>query len=727
MTESPLRAARWSAHHPWRAIACWFAIIAVCLGVGLAVGTRSADTEDYRVGEAGRAETLAAAGDLQRRAEEQVLITTDPDGQDRTASAAANSIMDGMSALPEVQQAIGPLHSNSGAALVIRVIMRGPELDAKSHIEPLITTVERAQRDHPELRIELTGAPSISRGVDAQRGADLARSEAITLPITVIILMVIFGSMLAAAIPVLVAMSSIAAAVGLSMLASHLFPDAGVGMNVIILIGMAVGVDYSLFYLTREREERARHGGTLGPAELVELAAATSGRAVIGSGLAVAICGATLYLATDVIFASLATATIVVTVAAMASSSTILPALLVLVGRRRERLRGNRSGDRTPRRWATGRFRTALMTPAARHPWLTLGTALAILVVLAAPLTQLRLADISMETHSMSIPAMRVRAKMIAEFPELRTAHQIVVRADAAEDAAVRAALAQVEHRALTDPLFIGTPVQQTSADRRTHTMTLAIDTRNDTPEAVRSLQSLRHDLLPSALGPIHGAEWAVSGDTARLTDYADHQDTKLPLVLIALLLTTFVMTVVIFRSFVLGVLGAILNLLSTAAALGVLVFVFQRQWAQGLLDFTATGSIGSRVPLFLVVILFGLSMDYQVFVVSRIREGALRGLSTQQAVIDGMARSASVVTSAAIVMITVFASFVAVELIEMKEMGFALAVGVFLDAFVVRVLVLPAALVLLGRLSWWPSRYSDRPSTAQSDRGRDRAGATAE
>jgi RND superfamily putative drug exporter len=225
------------------------------------------------------------------------------------------------------------------------------------------------------------------------------------------------------------------------------------------------------------------------------------------------------------------------------------------------------------------------------------------------------------------------------------------------------------------------------------------------TDEAQTSLKDIRERYVPGTVGRITGAETAVTGDVARYADYPTHQEQKLPLIIGALLLVTFAMTVRAFRSVVLGLVGVVLNLLSAAASLGILVLVFQHTWAEGLVDFTSTGSIGSRVPLFLFVILFGLSMDYQVFVISRIREAALRGVPTRKAVIDGIGSSAGVVTSAAVVMVTVFASFAALHLIEMKQIGFSLAVAVLLDAFVIRMLVLPSLMLLLGEANWWPSR----------------------
>lgn len=716
MSDLPVRAARWSARRPWRASAIWLVFVVACLGVGVAVGTNDATTEDYRVGEAGRAEAMAAEGGLQRRPEEQVLISTrNGDQAGPMAQAAAAEVKTRMQHLPEVESVTDPVRSADGRSVLVRVTMRGPELDARRHVDPLLAQTAAVQAMYPGLRVEETGAPSVSKGVNARRGADLARSEMISLPVTFIVLLLVFGSLLTAAIPLLLALSAIAAASGLAMVASHVFPDAGVGANVIILIGLAVGVDYSLFYVKREREERARSDGRLGPRELVELAAATSGRAVAGAGLAVAVCGTTLYLASDVIFSSLATATVVVTLVAVASSLSVLPALLVLLGRRRERRA--RRGRRASRLWRrparAGRMWNVLIRPANRRPVVTLTVSVLTLLALAAPAASLRLTEFSIENHSRQIPAMQVRDRLVTAFPDLRITHLVVVRTAAAQAGQVGDALADVVSRTRNDPLFTGEPVIRTSADGRISVLTLSAPYRNDSRQAVASLDRLRDDYLPAALSTIPDAEWAVSGDVARVTDYPAHQRERIPLVLGALLLATFLMTLLVFRSVVIGLLGVALNLLSTASAVGILVLVFQGTWAEGLLGFTSTGSIGSRVPLFLVVILFGLSMDYQFFVVSRVKEAARRGQPAHQAVLEGMAGSASVVTSAAVVMITVFLSFVLVDLIEMKQTGFVLAVGVLLDAFVIRVLVLPAALRLLGERAWWPALLPP-PAVAQ-------------
>ncbi|MFH9005516.1 MMPL family transporter [Streptomyces afghaniensis] len=724
MNSLSVRVARWSARHPWRAIAGWLVFVALCLGVGSAVGTNSAKTADYRVGEAGRAEALAAEAHLERRAAEQVLISSRTGGalDEGTARAAADDLTDRMRRLPEVAGVADPLLSKDRRTLMVEVALKGEERDAKDKVDALVAQTAAVQKSHPGLLLEETGSPSVSKGVDQQRSDDLALSEVITLPVTLLTLLVVFGSVTMAGVPLLLALSSIAAAVGLSMVVSHVSPDAGVGTNVILMIGLAVGVDYTLFYLKREREERARSGGRLSSEALVELAAATSGRAVVVSGLAVVASTATLYLASDVIFSSLATGTIVVVLVSVASSLTALPALLVRLGRRGERRALRRAERGKPVRrmrggTSGGRVWSALLRPAARHPLATLCVSVLALLALVVPLAGLKITEMSRDTHSRDIPAMQVYDRLNEAFPERRVTHQVVVRAEAARSGEVSDALREVAGRAGTDPLFTEGSRIQSSTDGRTHTLELKVPYLGNSDEAYDSLDRLRDDFLPATVGRITGAEYGVSGDVARYADYPAHQNGKLPLVLGALLLVTFAMTVYAFRSVVLGLLGVALNLLSAAAALGLLVLVFQGTWAEGLLDFESTGSIGSRVPLFLFVILFGLSMDYQVFVVSRIREAALAGVPTRQAVLDGIRSSASVVTSAAVVMTTVFTSFVFLHIIEMKQMGFVLAAAVLIDAFVVRVMVLPAAMLLLGEASWWPSRPGRRTAAAPEKR----------
>lgn len=752
MRHLPVRMARWSARHAGRAIAGWFAFVVLCLVAGIALGTNEATTKDFWVGEAGRAEATATEGGLERSPTERIMIRARSGKLDMAAAgAAARDVTERMRDLPEVESVAAPVRSKDRKVLLVLVVLNGPELEGKKNVVPLLEQTAAVAADHPDLVVEETGSPAISKGVNDQRDEDLALSERISLPVTLITLLIVFGSVIMAGVPLLLALSSIAAAIGLSMVASHVMPDAGVGTNLILLIGLAVGVDYTLFYLKREREERARAGGRLSPEALVELAAATAGRAIVISGLAVIVSTATLYLATDVIFSSLATGTILVVAVAVASSLTVLPALLVVIGRRADRLAPRRAARRAARgkparagKPETGRVFGALLRPARTRPALTLCLSVLVMLGLTVPALGLKLIDPGKDTFSRDIPAMRVYDRLTGSFPELFVTHEVVTRATPEQAAQVRRALKDLGRRAQTDPLFaqapkeaestkdaqdaqeakgakgpespmtpkaaaLSEPTVRTSADGRISVLELSVPHLAPSAEAIESLTRLRQDHIPATVGRLSGVETAVSGDVARGRDYVSHESDKLPLVLGFLLLMTFLMTAWAFRSVVLGAIGVVLNLLSAGASLGLLVLVFQGTWAEGLLAFDSLGAIASRVPLFLVVILFGLSMDYQVFVVSRIQEARQNGMSAREAVLEGINRSAKVVTSAAIVMVTVFGAFVALHLTEMKQMGFCLAVAVLLDAVVIRLMVLPSVLLLLGERAWWPARRLGR------------------
>ncbi|MFC4375690.1 MMPL family transporter [Nocardia halotolerans] len=686
-----------SARHPWRAIVGWFVFVALCVGIGAGIGGKPAATEDFWIGEAGRGEAIATSGGLQQRPVERVLIT----GSGATVDRAAQEISDRMLNLAEVDSVGAPIFSADKSALRIDVTMAGAELDAKQHVAPLREQTDQVQHAYPELRIEQTGGPSISSGVEALRGRDLAKTELIALPITLLTLLIVFRSAALALVPLLLAISSIVAAIGLSLPASHLFPDNGVGTNIILLIGMAVGVDYTLFYLKRAREERARGGRTLSSRALVELAAATSGRAVVVSGLAVAVSTATMYLADDVVFSSIATGAILVTLLAVASSLTALPALLTVLTERADR----RAASKPARQSGPGRLTGALLRLTAARPVAALTISVGAMLALTAPLLTIDLTDMGRNSHPRAIPAMQTFDRLNAAFPELKSMHQVAVAAEPARAAEVRAALHALATRAESDPALTGTAELRTSPDDRVSLLELPVPHHVSDDAAQESLERVRTEYLPATIGALTGVDYAVTGDVARYADYPRHQEQKLPLIIATLLLVTFVLTVVTFRSVVLGLIGVVLNLLSAGAALGLLTAVFQHTWAENLLDFQSTGSIGSRVPLLLFVILFGLSMDYQIFVLSRISELAHGGMPTRQAVISGLGGSASAVTSAAFVMVTIFASFVPLHIMEMKQMGFALAVAVLLDAFVIRIVILPAVLLLLGDRTWWPAR----------------------
>ncbi|OLR91921.1 hypothetical protein BJP25_24130 [Actinokineospora bangkokensis] len=700
--------ARWSARNPWKAIIGWLVLVVVCVGAGAVVGTNQAGGSDFWVGEAGRAEAIATEGGLVQPPTERVLITQRGGGQvGESAARAADDVARRLGGLPSVDQVQAPRTAQDGTAVLVTFTMVGTAKDATAALPDVNAQVEQARGGYGDVQLEQTGTVSTSQGNSAQLGSDLLRAELITFPVTLVILLLVFGALLAAAVPLLLAISSVGTALGLYGLASYAFPDAGGAVaNVVLLMGMAVGVDYSLFYLKRVREERARAGGRIDHRTAVELAAVTSGHAIVVSGVAVLVSLVGLYLADDVIFSSITTGSIIVVLVAVLSSLTVLPALLAKLGGRVDRRSVRKNGAR-PESEQPSRVWQGLLRPATRHPVVTLVVATGAMLLLALPALGITLRVEGNDTFPKTIPAIATYDRMTQSFPAEGVAHFVAVQADAGQADAVRRALTSLDQRAQADPLFADTtePRLRSSADGRITTLELPVPTGANAEASIRSLDVLRSTLLPATVGAVPGARYAVSGQVARSVDYVEHQGERTPLIVGFVLLATFVMMSTSFRSVVIGLVGIALNVLSAAAAFGALVAVFQGTWAQDLLGFASGGFVSSRIPLILFVILFGLSMDYQVFVVSRIREGVLAGLPTRRAVAEGVTRSAGVVTSAAVVMVSVFVSFLFVGLLELKQIGFGLAVAVILDAVVIRILVLPSLLTLLGHRSWWPGK----------------------
>ncbi|WCN82775.1 MMPL family transporter [Micromonospora sp. LH3U1] len=720
-----VRLARWSAEHPWRAIALWAVFVAVCFVGGNAAGLNEATSGDQAIGEAGRASLIVDAGDFNDPAVDNVLITSRGGSLDQAAAkAAADDAAARLRTVAGVAEVGQPVTARDGSALLLPVTMSGDPETASDRVQPLRDVTANVQAAHPQLRVEQVGGPSIGQALDDTLGKDFKRAELLSLPVTLAILILAFGALIAASVPVLLALSSVAAAMGLSTLASHLVPATDTTAPVILLIGMAVGVDYSLFYIRREREERAKGRSGL---DAVEIAAETSGHAVVVSGLAVMISMAGLLLAGDVVFSSLAVGSILVVAVAVTGSLTVLPALLAKLGRWVDRPRvpllwrltaprtGRHGGPRSPRLWP------AVLRPALRAPVATLVVSVGLLLALAAPALGMKLKFPGMEDLPRTTPAMQAYDRLTVAFPSTGTNHVVAVQAPAEQAERVRAALTDLSTRAAGDPLFAPAeadgPKIEVSADRRVSVLDVPTPYASRDDRSVQSLEKLRGDLVPAELRGIPGIEYAVGGSVADSADYASHVRDKLPLVMGFVLVLTFLVMVLTFRSVVIAASSIALNLLSAGAAYGLLVLVFQGEWAQGPLGFTSMGAIVSWLPLFLFVVLFGLSMDYHVFVVSRIREGIRAGMPNRDAVSYGITSSAGVVTSAAIVMVGVFSIFATLSTIDMKQLGIGLAAAILLDATIIRGVVLPALMTLLGDANWWAPRFlRPRPTPAPTD-----------
>ncbi len=572
----------------------------------------------------------------------------------------------------------------------------------------LLIQTEAVATDFPDLRIEQVGDLTLDEAINQVYEDDFVRAELLSIPITLVILIVAFGALIAASVPVVLALTSVMAAIGLSAFASYVFPATDVLASVVLLIGMAVGVDYSLFYIRREREEKAKGAGKI---DAIEIAAATSGRAVVISGITVMVAMSGMFLAGHAVFMSFAVGTILVVAMAVVGSLTVLPALLAIFGKWVDRPRVPLLW-RLQRRSGTGRFWPTILRPVIAKPAIAFVVSAGLLVTLALPALGMVLRNPGVEDLPRSIPEMQTYDRLTAAYPSEGISHTVAIwtaDSSALDQNAVDAAVADLEAQATGSGLFAATEEPVTadySLDGSVAVVDLPLPYTDEDPRAVESLDLLRQELVPATIGQIGAAESGVTGFVAGSEDFTDVMAQRLPYVIGFVLLLTLVVLVLAFRSLTIALTAIGLNLLSVAAAYGLITLVFQNSWAEGLLAFEGNGGVVTWLPLFLFVILFGLSMDYHVFVVSRIKEAKRNGMSTRDAIASGITSSAGTVTSAAIVMVAVFAIFATLTPLDFKQMGVGLAAAILIDATIVRAVLLPSAMALLGERNWWLPRW---------------------
>ena len=710
------RMGRWSAEHWKTATFGWLALVVVAFALGSAIGTKSVDPNTSGPGQSGRMDRVLADG-FKLPANESVLV------QSRTASvgtpafdSAVKDVVARVSGLAAVQNVRSPRIAKTRHAALVEFEIRGDKDKAGDKLGPVLAGVDAAQRAHPGLFIGEFGDASAAKAVDTAFANDLKSAGIYSIPLTLIILVVAFGALVAAGIPLLLALTAVFATFGLAALPSHVLPLAPEASAVVLLIGLAVGVDYSMFYLRRAREERA--AGRSERAAL-EAAAATSGRSVLISGLTVMAAMAGLFLTGDATFASFGYATMIVVAFAMVGSLTVLPALLSRLGDGVDRLHvplvGRLRNDR-----GDGRLWGAIVDRVLRRPLLSASIAGALLVALAAPALQLRMSTPGPDTFPGSLAVVKTYKQMQQAFPGKAIPANVVVKAPSVDAPSVRSAISELERRALASGRAHGPITIDENGARTIANITVPIEGSGTDAASNAALAELRA-AVPETVGALPGTHAGVTGLTAEWKDQQEQTKSKLPLVIGFVLVLAFVLMLVAFRSIVVAIKAILLNLLSVAAAYGVLVLVFQDGFGKGLLGFSSTAGVAPVVPLLLFVILFGLSMDYHVFIVSRIRESFDRGASMDDAIADGIKSTAGVVTSAAIVMVAVFAVFATLSMLFFKQFGVGLAAAVLIDATIVRGVLLPATMKLLGErnwylpgwLEWLPRLEPDEPQAA--------------
>jgi RND superfamily putative drug exporter len=696
LTAVPMKAARWSAEHPWRAILGWIAFVAFAVGLAVAIPANEATDADYRVGESGRADAMVAQAGLEQPDTENILITAGSGKLDTgQAEQAAEAVVTGAKGADGVASVAKPQWNEDRTALLVSVELK-EDVDEADAVQAV---TDEVQEDFSDLQVRQAGDVSVDAAINDRVAEDLGSAETISLPVTLILMALAFGALIAAGIPVLLAGTSVAATMGLLAPLSYLIPSDSTVSSMIVLIGMAVGVDYSLFYLKREREERAKGRSTI---DAVEIAARTSGHSILVSGGAVIASMAGLFVVGNATFNSLAIGSILVVAVAVLGSITVLPALLVKLGRWVDRPRVPLLW-RLNRRIGRGGISSRLLAPVVRHPVVALALSGVVILGLAVPALGMKTHSGTLDTLPASIPQVQTIKDISASFPADEGASaRVVVKSGDASPEQVTAALDELTDQAVASGDFVASGRDaQTSTDGTTSVIVLGMPFDETDPRVDDALHLLRDDLVPATLGGL--GEHAVGGGAAESLDFAEQQDGRLMLVIGFVLLLTMMIMATTFRSIPLAIISTVLNLASIGAAFGVMTLVFQHGWGSGMLDFTSPGFVIDWLPLFVLVVLVGLSMDYHVFVLSRVREHMNSGLPTRLAVERGIADTAGVVTSAAAVMVSVFAIFATLSMLEMKMMGVGLSAAILLDATLVRLVMLPAILVLMGDKVWWP------------------------
>jgi uncharacterized membrane protein YdfJ with MMPL/SSD domain len=712
------RMGRWSGTHPWTAILGWMAFVIVSFVIGSTVfSQKTLKTSEQGVGESGQAaRVLDRAFPTSRTPATEMILVQTRSGPLAPAelTAVARDVRTRVGGLAVVTNLQPPERSQDGRAALIRFDIRGDSTKAGDKIAPVQAAVAQVAHDHSRVRVEQFGDASAGKQFDDKLAQDFKKAEFLSIPITLFILLLAFGAMLAAGIPVLLGLTSVFSAFGLTAVSSQFVATGDSTQILMMLIGMAVAVDYSLFYLKREREERARGAGKLAA---LEAAAATSGHAVLVSGLTVMVSLSGMFFMGVPDGAAMAIGSILVVGVAVLGSLTVLPAVLSKLGDRVHRsrlplLRRLKREERDSRVWGF------VLGHVMRRPVVALVAGVGILVVLALPVLGMQTKTNGLDDVSRSaFPVLKTYDHIQQSFPAERSAAQVVVQSRDVRAPQVQAGIAELQRRALATGQVLGPlPAIEISRDHSVARVDLPLVGDGSNGQSMHALTAVRA-IVPGSVGAVAGTTVNVGGDVAATKDGNDNLSTHAPLVFGFVLAMAFLLLLVTFRSIVIPIKAILLNLLSVAAAFGVLTMVFQHGFGE-IIGMPHTKGIASWLPVFLFVILFGLSMDYHVFILSRIKEGWDRGIGNDAAVEQGIRASAGVVTAAAAVMVAVFSIFATLSLLDLQEFGVGLAVAIAIDATLIRGVVLPAAMKLLGKWNWYmPGSLAWLPVLGHSER----------
>ncbi|MEW2613830.1 MMPL family transporter [Streptomyces sp. NPDC047880] len=709
------RAGGWSARHRWAAVGIWVLFVVLAMGLGSAAGRVDVKDSDQLKGETHTAARIIEDAGIDEPAGETVLIQArggDLKATDSEFRDAVNAVVRAVEGTGRVTEVTSPYDtktiSKDGRSALVQFDVRGEPDTAGERIEPVLKAVERVQQEHESLRIEEIGGASMMKTFGDAFGDDFKKAEYSAVPVAFGILLIAFGALVAALLPVALAITAIMATMGLMGVVSHFQPMSETANSVMLLVGMAVGVDYCLFYLRREREEReaGRDAQTA-----LRIAAATSGRAIVVSGVTVCVAMAGMLFTGLAEFEAMGLASLMVVAVAMVGSVTVLPALLSLLGGRVEkgripflRRRARAGGGQDSRFW------TAVLRRVLAKPVVAVVVATGALLAVTAPALGMKTQQLTLDQEfGDSLPIVQTYNRLNDAFPGGSEPAEVIVKARDINAPEVKSALADFRDRAVSSGVSRG-PVEIKLHDAQNVAFVyVPLVGGSDLDKAGASLDKLRDEVRPATLGRVDGVEAPITGQVAGSQDFNDQLAGAVVPVFAFVVVFAFALMLLSFRSLTIAVTSIVLNLLSVGAAYGILVAVFQHGWGASLVGAEGVGAIITWLPLFLFVILFGLSMDYHVFVVSRIREARLRGMTTKDAIRHGVVTTAGVVTSAAVIMVAVFAIFGTLSMQSMKQMGVGLAAAVLIDATIIRGVLLPAVMALLGERNWYLPEWLHR------------------
>ena len=711
MRLSSITLARSSARRPWLTVGIWAAVLASAAAVIVFVlpGTLTAQytflgNPDSQQGR----NLLQQRMDMPAKANEVVIVRSagtsasspafraEVLGLQQRIAALGPGVVD--SALSAYQGGNGTLISADGHTAIIPVVMAGGLTQAENNIDKVHAIVDAAN-GKAGFSTLITGTASINRDFSHLAQTDLRKGEAIGVPIALIILLLVFGAVVAAGLPILLGLLAITLAVGLTALVGQTFSVSVFAINMISMMGLATGIDYSLFIISRFREERARGRDKL---DAIAVAGGTASRAVLFSGLTVVLALLGLLMVPMNIFASLAIGAILVVSMSVLAALTLLPAVLGLLGDRVNSLKLPYLGRRIIDNRAAGRtsWIARVAYRAMKRPAVALIVGVAVLLLLAYPALDMRTGVSGINSLPDSFQSKQGFAVLEKQFSSgIVSPVQIVVDGNVTTPA-VKTAMTGLTQEIASDPAFGPVKLQ---TDKAGNLALLSVPVNGDPAGsfALTTVRELRGTLIPRAFKG-SGASVYVTGQTAANLDYINIVNSYFPWVVALVLSLSFVLLLLAFRSVVIPLKAILMNLLSVGAAYGLITLVSLKGWGASVFGFQKVPVVEQWVPLLLFAVLFGLSMDYQVFLLSRIKEAWDRTGDNALAVTEGIGATAGIITGAALIMVAVFAGVASGQLVMFQQIGFGLAVAVFLDATLIRTILVPSAMKLLGRWNWY-------------------------